>query len=145
MGHVVHLLAFSVFSLPIFPVHHPLFGFVSAVASEGWSLQIPMYAIIRTGGRQFRVEEGRFIDIEKTQHAEGDDVEFNEVLLIENGDQTVIGQPLVEGASVKATVLSQWRDKKVIVYHYRQRTSYRKKTGHRHEYTRVMINQIALS
>lgn len=103
-----------------------------------------MYAIIRTGGRQYRVEEGRFIDVEKLPNEEGDKIELDEVLLIRNEDDTVIGQPTVEGASVSATVMKQWRDKKVVVFKYRQRTNYRRKGGHRHHYTRLMIDEISV-
>lgn len=101
-----------------------------------------MYAIIRAGGRQYRVEEGRYLDVDKLPYEEGDEIKIDEVLLIGNGDETVIGQPHVEGASVKATVMEQWRDKKVIVYKYNQRTNYRRKKSHRHHYTRLMIDKI---
>ncbi len=101
-----------------------------------------MYAIIRAGGRQYRVEEGRYLDVDKLPYEEGDEFEIDEVLLIGNDDETVIGQPHVEGASVKATVMEQWRDKKVIVYKYNQRTNYRRKKSHRHHYTRIMIDAI---
>lgn len=103
-----------------------------------------MYAIIRTGGRQYRVEEGRYLDVQKLPYEEGDTLEINDVLLIGDGENTVIGQPLVDGASVKATVMKQWRDKKVVVYKYNQRTNYRRKKGHRHHYTRIMIDSISV-
>jgi large subunit ribosomal protein L21 len=102
-----------------------------------------MYAIVRSGGKQYRVEEGRYLDVEKLPHEEGDEIEIDEVLLIGDDENTVVGQPTVEGATVKATVMSQWRDKKVVVYKYNQRTNYRRKKGHRHHYTRLMINEIS--
>ncbi len=101
-----------------------------------------MYAIIRAGGRQYRIEEGRYLDVEKLPYEEGEQIEIEDVLLVANGDTTTIGQPLVEGAKVKATVMKQWRDKKVIVFKYRQRTNYRRKKSHRHHYTRIMIDEI---
>jgi len=101
-----------------------------------------MYAIIRAGGRQYRVEEGRYFDVDKLPYEEGDEIELDEVLLIGDGDDTVIGQPHIEGAVVKATVMRQWRDKKVVVYKYNQRTNYRRKKGHRHHYTRLMVDSI---
>lgn len=101
-----------------------------------------MYAIVRSGGRQYRVEQGRYLDVEKLPYDEGEAIELDEVLLIGDGDNTVIGQPTVEGAKVKATVMSQWRNKKQVVYKYNQRTNYRRKKSHRHHYTRLMIDEI---
>ena len=101
-----------------------------------------MYAIIRSGGRQYRVEAGRYLDVDKLPYEEGEQIEIDNVLLIYDGESTTVGQPLVEGAKVKATVMKQWRDKKVIVYKYRQRTNYRRKKSHRHHYTRLMIDEI---
>jgi large subunit ribosomal protein L21 len=101
-----------------------------------------MYAIIRSGGRQYRVEAGRYLDVDKLPYEEGEQIEIDNVLLIHDGESTTVGQPLVEGAKVKATVMKQWRDKKVIVYKYRQRTNYRRKKSHRHHYTRLMIDEI---
>lgn len=103
-----------------------------------------MYAIIRTGGLQHRVEAGRYLDVQKLPYQEGESFEIDEILLVGNGDSTVIGQPLVEGAKVKATVMKQWRDKKVIVFKYRQRTNYRRMKSHRHHYTRIMIDSISV-
>ena len=105
---------------------------------------VKMYAIIRTGGRQYRVEEGRYLDVDKLPFEEGDEITLDEVLLVGNGDSTVIGQPTVEGAAVKATVMEQWRDRKVVVYKYNQRTNYRRKKRRRHYYTRLMIDSISV-
>lgn len=110
-----------------------------------------MYAIIRTGNRQYRAEVGATIDVERLNTLEGDPlpvdhvVEISDVLLIGDGDNTVIGQPLVGGAVVKATVVSQYRAPKVIVFKYRQRTKYRRTRGHRQYYTRLRIDEIAVS
>ncbi|MEM6285106.1 MAG: 50S ribosomal protein L21, partial [Chloroflexota bacterium] len=68
-----------------------------------------MYAVIRTGGKQYRVEAGRYLDVEKLPHEEGEQIEIDDVLLISDGENTVVGQPTVSGAKVKATVMSQWR------------------------------------
>jgi large subunit ribosomal protein L21 len=103
-----------------------------------------MYAIIRSGGKQYRAEVGGTIDVDKLTNEVGESVEINDVLLVEDGDQTVIGQPTVEGAVVKATVVEQFRGKKIIVYKYRQRTNYRRKQGHRQYYTRLKIDAITL-
>lgn len=103
-----------------------------------------MYAIIRTGGRQFRAEVGKLLDLERLPYDVDHKFTINEVLLVGNGDSTVIGRPLVDGASVDVTVISQYRAKKVLVFKYRQRTKYRRMRGHRHYYTRVRIDAINL-
>ena len=103
-----------------------------------------MYAIIRSGGRQYRAEVGANIDVEKLAVDENESIVLDDVLLVGNGDDTIIGQPRVEGATVKATVVSQYRGKKIIVFRYRQRNSYRRKTGHRQYYTRLHIDEILL-
>ncbi|HLU08567.1 MAG TPA: 50S ribosomal protein L21 [Oceanobacillus sp.] len=103
-----------------------------------------MYAIIRSGNRQFRAEVGKTIDVERLPNAVEDTLEIKDVLLVGDGDKTVIGTPLVDGAVVKATVVDQYRAKKVIVFKYRQRTKYRVKRGHRQYYTRLRIDSIDL-
>lgn len=101
-----------------------------------------MYAIIRSGGKQYRAEVGRTVDVDRLPNEVGESIELDDVLLVADGDHTVIGQPRVEGASVAATVVEQFRGKKIIVYKYRQRTSYRRKQGHRQYYTRLRIDDI---
>jgi len=101
-----------------------------------------MYAIIRSGGKQYRAEVGSTIDVDRLTNEVGDSVEISDVLLVGDDDNTVIGQPLVEGASVKATVVEQFRGKKIVVYKYNQRTNYRRKQGHRQYYTRLQIDEI---
>jgi large subunit ribosomal protein L21 len=101
-----------------------------------------MYAIVRSGNRQFRAEVGKTIDVERLPNAVDDTLEIKDVLLVGNGDSTVIGTPLVDGAIVKATVVDQYRAKKVLVFKYRQRTKYRVKRGHRQYYTRLRIDSI---
>jgi len=101
-----------------------------------------MYAIVNIGGRQYRAVEGQYIDVEKLPHEEGEDVTFSEVLLLSNGEETTVGTPFVDGASVTATIEEQFRGEKLIVFKYRQRTTYRRKQGHRQYHTRVRINSI---
>lgn len=101
-----------------------------------------MYAIIRTGGRQYRAEVGAVIDIDRLPYEVNHSFEITDVLLVGNGDKTLIGQPNVDGAKVKLTVVDQVKADKVIVFRYRQRTNYRRKTGHRQKYTRVRIDEI---
>jgi large subunit ribosomal protein L21 len=110
-----------------------------------------MYAIIRTGNRQYRAEVGATIDIERLNNTSGEPlsidetIELTDVLLISDGDKTVIGQPTVSGAKVRATVVSQYRAPKIIVFKYRQRTKFRRKRGHRQYYTRIRIDDIAVA
>ncbi|MCB9451730.1 MAG: 50S ribosomal protein L21 [Anaerolineaceae bacterium] len=103
-----------------------------------------MYAIIRTGNRQYRAEVGKLLEVEKLPNEVDENIEISDVLLIGDGDNTVVGQPNVEGAVVKATVVEQFRGPKIIVFKYRQRTNYRRKTGHRQYYTRLRIDDIVV-
>ena len=100
-----------------------------------------MYAIIATGGKQYKVSEGDVIKVEKLGVEAGQTVTFDKVLLVNNGD-VVVGNPTVDNASVSATVVSEGRSRKVIVYKYKRKTGYRKKNGHRQSYTEVKIDKI---
>jgi large subunit ribosomal protein L21 len=101
-----------------------------------------MYAVIRTGNRQYRAEVGKMIDVERLPYEVNQQIEISDVLLVGDDGNTTIGMPTVEGASVKATVVDQYRADKVIVFKYRQRTNYRRKRGHRQYYTRLRIDDI---
>lgn len=101
-----------------------------------------MFAVIKTGGKQYRVSPGQRIHIEKLDAAEGAAVRFDEVLLVADGDRVEIGTPIVKGASVEATVVAQGRDRKKIVFKYHRKTRYHKKKGHRQPFTEVEIGEI---
>ncbi|WP_300409986.1 50S ribosomal protein L21 [Lagierella sp.] len=101
-----------------------------------------MYAVIETGGKQLNVEVGKSYKVEKLNVSEGDTVEFDRVLMVSNGDDVKIGNPVVEGAKVKATVEAQGRGKKVIVYKFKAKKNFRKKKGHRQPFTQVKIEAI---
>ncbi len=103
-----------------------------------------MYAIVRSGGKQYRAEVGATIDVDRLPQEVGESIDLSDVLLVVDEADTRIGQPLVEGARVSATVVEQFRGKKIIVYKYRQRTNYRRKQGHRQYYTRLLIDDISL-
>ena len=103
-----------------------------------------MYAIIRSGGKQYRAEVGATIDVDRLPQEVGQSIDLSDVLLVADSENIRIGQPLVDGARVSATVVEQFRGKKVIVYKYRQRTNYRRKRGHRQYYTRLRIDDISL-
>jgi large subunit ribosomal protein L21 len=101
-----------------------------------------MYAIIKTGGKQYRVEEGLIIKIEKLSAEEGEEVEFDQVLALSDDNGFKAGSPMVEGASVKGKVIEQGKNKKIVVFKYKPKIRYRKKTGHRQPYTKVLIEDI---
>ncbi len=101
-----------------------------------------MYAVVKTGGKQYRVSPGDSIDVEKLPYEVGHQIELDQVLLVANGSGAKIGQPLVEGAKVKATVTRQDKGRKVIIYKYRPSKRYRRKKGHRQHYTRLRIDEI---
>jgi large subunit ribosomal protein L21 len=100
-----------------------------------------MYAVIKTGGKQYRVTEGQRLRVEKLGGQPGEAVEFKEVLLV-GGDSLKIGQPLVAGATVRAEIVAHARDTKIIVFKFRRRKNYRRKTGHRQPYTELKITGI---
>lgn len=101
-----------------------------------------MYAVIRSGGHQYRAEVGALLDVERLPYGVDESFEITDVLLVGDGDNTVIGQPTVDGARVKVTVVEQGRGDKIIVYKYRQRTNYRRKRGHRQYFTRLRVDEI---
>ena len=100
-----------------------------------------MYAILATGGKQYKVSEGDIITIEKLGVEAGETVTFDQILAVSDGELKV-GAPTVENASVEGTVISNGRGKKVIVYKYKRKTGYHKKQGHRQAFTRVKIDKI---
>ena len=100
-----------------------------------------MYAIIKTGGKQYKVEPDRFVDVEKLDAEVGAEVTFD-ALMVVDGEVTTIGTPVVDGVKVVGKVLEQDKAKKVVVYKYKPKKDYRKKQGHRQPYTRVLITSI---
>ncbi len=103
------------------------------------------YAIIETGGKQVRVEPGRFYDIELLPVEAEESVTIESVLLVQHDGEVTIGQPFVEGATVEGTVMRHFRGRKVIVYKMKPKKKTRKKRGHRQEITRLMINSISMN
>lgn len=101
-----------------------------------------MYAIIKTGGKQYRVKEDQIIKVEKLPVEEGETVEFDKVLALSTDEGFKAGTPFVDGASVKAKVIEQGKNKKIVVFKYKPKIRYRKKTGHRQPYTKVLIESI---
>ncbi len=100
-----------------------------------------MYAVIKTGGKQYKVSEGDLVKVEKIEGAVGDAIELSEVLMV-GGEEVKIGAPLLPGAKVKAQIVQQDKDKKVLVFHSKRRKGYRKTYGHRQPITRLKITGI---
>jgi len=101
-----------------------------------------IYAIIETGGKQYKVTPGQTIDVERLEVAEDNIVELDRVLLIADEDRVTVGTPTVDGAKVVATAQGEGKGKKIIVFKYKPKVRYRKKTGHRQLYTRLTIDKI---
>ena len=104
--------------------------------------RLEIYAIIETGGKQYKVTPGQAIDVERLGVAEGSTVELDRVLLIAADDKVTVGTPTVDGAKVIATSQGDGKGKKIIVFKYKPKVRYRKKTGHRQLYTRLVIDKI---
>ena len=101
------------------------------------------YAIIQTGGKQYRVSEGDLLNVEKLDAEAGTLTTFSEVLLVVNGDKIDLGSPLVAGASVKAEVVEQFKDDKVIAFKFKRRKGYHRTVGHRRRLTKLKITKIS--
>ena len=101
-----------------------------------------MYAIFKTGGKQYRVAEGDVVMVEKLAANEGEAVTFDQVLTVVKDDEVVVGKPLVEGAKVTAKVEAQGKDKKILVFKYKAKSNYRRRQGHRQPFTKVVIEKI---
>ena len=101
-----------------------------------------MYAIIETGGKQYKVQEGDVVFIEKISFNEDETVLFDKVLAISDDNGLTVGTPMLEGASVSAKVIGQGKDKKIIVFKYKPKKHYHKKQGHRQPYTKLTIKEI---
>ena len=103
-----------------------------------------MYAVIETGGKQYKVQEGQFVDVEKLPLAVGETVELDQVLLVSDGEKVQVGRPIVAGVKVLATVERQDKRRKVLIFKYHPRKRYRLKKGHRQLFTRLRIDKIVV-
>ena len=103
-----------------------------------------MYAVIETGGKQYRVAPGDKLRVEKLNAAEGEAVEFGQVLMVANGDDIKVGKPYVEGGTVTATVTAQGRGDKVEIIKFRRRKHHMKRQGHRQSYTELEITDVSV-
>lgn len=101
-----------------------------------------MYAVIRTGGKQYQVKEGDILKVEKLDVEQGSTFNFEEVLLVSKEGEVTVGSPFVEGAKVSAEILEHGKAKKIVVFKYKPKKGYARKQGHRQPFTRVRINSI---
>jgi len=101
-----------------------------------------MYAIIETGGKQYRAEEGKIIRVEKLPSAKGETVTFNKVLMLNQENEVKIGNPYVEGCGVEGKVVRNGRERKIVVFKYKRKKNYRRKQGHRQPFTEILISAI---
>ncbi|HEY62158.1 MAG: 50S ribosomal protein L21 [Anaerolineales bacterium] len=102
------------------------------------------YAIIQSGGKQYKAIPGDVIDVDHLPDKEGKNITLKQVLLVANDDEILVGTPTVKGASVKAKVLEHYRGRKILVFKYIPRENYRRRKGHRQTYTRLQINKITV-
>jgi large subunit ribosomal protein L21 len=105
-------------------------------------LEVPLFAIVQTGGKQYRVAPGDILRVERLPGDRGDEVQLDQVLLVADGDSIQVGQPLVEGARVVGEILRQGKGKKIIVFKKKRRKKYRRKQGHRQLYTALQVREI---
>jgi large subunit ribosomal protein L21 len=103
-----------------------------------------MYAVIRSGGKQYTVRPGDRLDVEKLDGEVGAEVELTEVLMVANGNDVSLGAPSVSGAKVTAEIVEHGKGKKVVVFKYKPKIRYRKRTGHRQQFTRLAIKDIVV-
>ena len=101
-----------------------------------------MYAVIETGGKQYRVQEGDVVSVEKLGLIEGEGYTFDKVMMVSGEDGVKVGNPYVEGVTVEATTIKEGRGKKVVIYKYKSKKGYHKKNGHRQSYTMLKITKI---
>ena len=103
-----------------------------------------MYAVIKTGGKQHKVAEGEILKVEKPKASEGEPVDITDVLLIEKDGEVTLGSPFIEGAKVTAKILRHGKEDKVTIIKMKRRKDYRKKQGHRQNYSEIQIEQISV-
>jgi large subunit ribosomal protein L21 len=107
-------------------------------------VEATVYAIVESGGRQYRAEEGHSFSVEKLPYEVGEQIDLTNVYLLSKGDVITVGQPNIEGIVVKATVVEQYLGKKIFVWKYRPSKRYRRRKGHRQKYTRLRVDEIVV-
>lgn len=103
-----------------------------------------MYAIVHTGGKQYKIQEGETLRLEKLAGDIGSEVTFDRVLMVSDGENVTMGRPVLENAAVKGHIVEQGKAKKILVFKFKRRKRYRRKQGHRQQFTSVMIDKIQM-
>ena len=103
-----------------------------------------MYAIVESGGKQYKAVPGTTIEVDRLQVEEGSQLDLDQVLLVSDGEDVKVGTPTIAGATVKTTVVEHFKGRKIIVFKYKTRERYRRKQGHRQQYTRLQIDEISV-
>jgi large subunit ribosomal protein L21 len=103
-----------------------------------------MYAIVESGGKQYKAVPGATMEVDRLQVEEGAKLDLDQVLLVSDGEEVKVGTPTVDGATVKTTVVEHFKGRKIIVFKYKSRERYRRKQGHRQQYTRLQIDEISV-
>lgn len=117
---------------------------VDLIGKSSLKMEKTMYAVVEAGGRQFELESGRYIDMDMVSAEPDQEFVFDKVLMIVDGEKSMVGKPYIDGAKVTGKVISHVRGPKLVVYKYRPKKGTRKRTGHRQGFTRVFINAIAV-
>ena len=112
------------------------------ISRESFFKEYSMYALVEIKGKQYKAKKGEVLKIDRIAQVKGESVDFDTVLLLRGEDSVKVGTPYVDGASVKATVEDHGRDKKVVVFKYKRRKNYRRKRGHRQQYTLLKVDDI---
>lgn len=102
-----------------------------------------MYAVVKSGGKQYKIQEGEIFRVEKLPGEVGAEITFDDVLMVSDGETVQVGTPLLANVTVKGTVVEQGKAKKILVFKYKRRKRYRRKQGHRQQYTAVKVDSIA--
>ena len=103
-----------------------------------------MYAIVETGGKQYKVEQGSTINVEKLEVPIGEEIKLDRILLVSNNDDVMVGNPTITSVNVIAQVVAQGRGKKIVIVKFRRRKHYQRKAGHRQDYTKLLIKAIEI-
>ncbi len=106
--------------------------------------KVKKFAIIKTGGKQYKISEGDTLLVEKLDAEEGKTLDIKDILLVADGDKVEVGKPIIENGNVRVKIISQEKADKIVVLKYKKRKNYRKKTGHRQKLTKVQVEKISV-
>ncbi len=131
-------------SLPRLLIHKARDVYLMYGVAQGREMAMEAYAVVETGGKQYRVEKDNVISVERLDAEVGSEVELSTVLAVSDGENLTVGAPVIEGAVVKATILEQYRGDKVVAFKKKKRKGYKRKVGHRQELTKLQVAEISV-